>query len=113
MQQPSRDSWKPPLPSVYKLNFNAAVFSSLDRSGFGAVIRNDNREVMAAMSAKGPSIFCSAEAEFLACGKLIEFATDVGFSEFIVEGDNSTIMQAITSPNEDESLMGNVVGDIQ
>ena len=80
---------------------------------FGAMIRNDKGEVMAAMSAKGPSIFCSAEAEFLACGKLIEFATDVGFSEFIVEGDNSTIMQAISSPNEDESLMGNAVGGIR
>ena len=44
---------------------------------------------------------------------MIEFATNVDFSKFIVEGDNSTIMQAISSPNEDESLMGNVVGGIQ
>ena len=80
---------------------------------FRAVIRNNKGEVMVAMSTKGPLIFCSAEVEFLACGKLIEFATDVGFSEFIVEGDNSTIMQAITSLNEDESLMGNVVGGIR
>ncbi|XP_050278452.1 uncharacterized protein LOC126720009 [Quercus robur] len=27
VQQPSQDSWKPPPPSIYKLNFNAAVFS--------------------------------------------------------------------------------------
>ncbi|XP_030969686.1 uncharacterized protein LOC115989964 [Quercus lobata] len=89
VQQPSQDSWKPPLPSVYKLNFDAIVFSGLDRSGFGAVIRNDKGEVMAAMLAKGPSVFCSEEVELLA------------------------FMQAISSPNEDESLMGNVVGDIQ
>ena len=79
MQQPSQDSWKPPLPSVYKLNFDAAVFSGLDRSGFGAVVRNDKGEVMAAMSAKGPSVFCSEEVELLACRKAIEFGTDAGF----------------------------------
>ncbi|XP_075674994.1 uncharacterized protein LOC142644222 [Castanea sativa] len=113
VQHPSRDSWQPLPSSVYKLNFDAAVFTGLDRTDFGAVIRNDKGEVMATMSAKGPSVYCSEEAKFLACRKAIEFATDAGFSEFIVEGDNSTVMQAISSPNEDESLMGNVVGDIR
>ena len=89
------------------------MFFGLDRTRFGAVVRNDKGEVMAAMLAKGPPVFCSEEAEFLACRKAIEFATDVGFSESNFEGDNSSVMQAISSPNEDESLMGNVVGDIQ
>ena len=111
--KPCRDLWKPPLSLVYKLNFDVVVFSSLDRTRFGAVIRNDKGEVMAAMSAKGPSVFCSEEAKLLACRKAIEFATEASFFKFIVEGDNSTIMQAISSPNADELLMGNVVGDIQ
>ncbi|XP_023875859.1 uncharacterized protein LOC111988302 [Quercus suber] len=111
--QPCWDSWKPPPSSVYKLNFDATVFFDLDRTGFGVVIRNDKGDVMAVMSAKGPSVFCSEEAELLACRMVIEFATDASFSEFIVEGDNSIVMQAISSPNADESLMGNVVGDIQ
>ena len=98
---------------MYKLNFDALVFSGLDRTEFGAMIRNDKGEVMVVMSAKGPSVFCSEEAELLACRKAIEFATNASFSEFIVEGDNSTVMEAISSPNADESLMGNVVGDIQ
>ena len=49
----------------------------------------------------------------IACRKTIEFATDACFSEFIGEGDNSTVIQAISSPSADESLMGNLVGDIQ
>ena len=89
VQQPCRDSWKPPPSSVYKLNFNVAMFSGLDRTGFGAVIRNDKGEVMAAMLAKGPLVFCIEEAELLACRKVIEFSTDASFSEFIFEGDNS------------------------
>ena len=98
---------------VYKLNFDVAVFFGLDRTRFEAVVRNDKGEVMATMSTKGPPVFCSEEVEFLAYRKAIEFAMDAGFSKFIVEGDNSSVMQAISSPNEDESLMGNVVGDIQ
>ena len=53
------------------------------------------------------------EAELLACRKAIEFAMDVGFFEFVIEGDNNTIMNAISSLKEDRSLLGNVVGDIQ
>ena len=86
------------------------MFLGLDRSGFGAVIRNDKGEVMAA---KGPYVFCSEEAKLLTCRKTIEFAMDAGFSKFIIEGDNSPVMHAISSPNVDQSLMGNVVGDIQ
>ena len=51
---------------------------------------------MAAMAAKGPEVFCSEEAELLACRKAIEFAVDVGFSEFVIEGDNSSAMSAIS-----------------
>ena len=89
------------------------MFFGLDRTRFKAVVRNDKGEVMATMSTKGPPVFCSEEVEFLAYRKAIEFAMDAGFSKFIVEGDNSSVMQAISSPNEDELLMGNVVGDIQ
>nr|XP_023912828.1 uncharacterized protein LOC112024424 [Quercus suber] len=87
--QSSRDVWKPPPQSVYKLNFDAALFTGLDKSGFGAVIRNDKGEVMAAMSAKGPAVQCSEEAEMLACRKAIEFAMDAGVSELVIEGDNT------------------------
>ena len=52
---------------------------------------------MAAMTAKGPKVFCSEEAELLACRKAIEFAMDVGFSKLVIEGDNSSAMKAIST----------------
>ena len=79
-RQQAHDTWQPPPQSVFKLNFDAAVFSGLNRSGFGAIIRNEKGEVMAAMAAKGPKVFCSMEAELLACRKAIEFTVDAGFS---------------------------------
>ena len=36
----SRNVWQPPPQEMYKLNFDAAIFSNLKCSGFGAVIRN-------------------------------------------------------------------------
>ena len=68
---------------------------------------------MATMAAKGPEVFYSAEAELLACRKVIEFAVDVGFSELVIEGDNSSAMTTISMLKIDQSLLGNVVGDIQ
>ena len=78
-------------------SFDVAVFSCLNSSSFGAVIRNDKGEVMAAMAAKGLVVLCSLEAELLACRKAIEFAVDAGFSEFVIEGDNSSAMSAIST----------------
>ena len=89
------------------------MFSGLNSSSFGAIIRNEKGEVMVAMAAKGPEVFCSAEAELLACGKAIEFVVDAGFSELVIEGDNSSAMTAISTLKIDQSLLGNVVGDIQ
>ena len=40
----------------------------------------------------------SEEAELLACRRAIEFAVDAGFSRLIIEGDNSNVIQAISSP---------------
>ena len=97
---------------IFKLNFDAALFLALNNSGFGAVIRNEKGEVMAAMAAKGPEVSSSEEAEFLACRKAIEFAIDAGFSELVIEGDNSSVMKAVSALQDDFSLIGNVVGDI-
>ena len=68
---------------------------------------------MVAMVAKGPEVFCGKEAELLACRKAIEFVVDVGFSELVIEGDNSSAMKAISTLKTDQSMLGNVIGDIQ
>ena len=68
---------------------------------------------MAAMAATGPEVFCSEEAELLAYRKAIEFTVVAGFSELVIEGDNSSTMTTISTLKIDQSLLGNVVGDIQ
>ena len=94
-RQPTQDTWQPPPQSVFKLNFDAAVFSGPSSSGFGAIIRNEKGKAMAAMAAKGPEVFCSTEVELLTCRKAIEFAVDADFSELVIEGDNSSDRKSV------------------
>ena len=41
MEQQSGEVWQPPPPMVYKLNFDATIFLGMEKSGIGAIIRNE------------------------------------------------------------------------
>ena len=105
--------WHPPPASVFKLNFDAAIFSDLNSSGVGAMIRNEKGEVMAAMSPKGPLVGDRKETEILACRKALEFAIDASFSELVIEGDNANVMKSISSTGVNQSRLGHIIEDIQ
>ena len=84
----SVEAWRPPVGSLYKVNFDAAVFTNSNSSGFGVVVRNNLGEILAAMSTKGPAVGDSEEAEVLACRRALEFAVDASFAKLEIEGDN-------------------------
>ena len=113
MEQPSSEVWQPPPPSAYKLNFDAAVFLGLERSGFGVIVRNDKGEVTVAMTTSGPKVNTSEEAKLLACRRSPECVVDADFTRLIIEGDNVNEIQTISSPFVNHSLLGNVVDDIR
>ena len=89
------------------------IFLDLQCSGFGAIIRNTNVEVMAGMSAKGPYMNSSEEAEVLACRKSIEFSMEAGFSRLIIEGDSLNVIRAISTPAANSSLLGPINEDFR
>ena len=68
---------------------------------------------MAAMTACGPVVQTSEEAELLACRRALEFAVDAGFHRLIIEGDNCNVTHAISSSADNNSLFGNVMDDIR
>lgn len=84
----STQTWQPPSGTMYKLNFDTAVFANRAASGVGVVIRNDQGEVMAALSVKGAAMDDSEEATVLACQKALEFAEDIGFLDLISDVDH-------------------------
>ena len=54
----------------------------------------------------------SEEAEVRACRKALEFAIDAGFSELMVEGDNSVVMSTISANKPNWSRLGVIYDDI-
>ena len=82
-------------------------------SGVGTIVRNHASEVMTAMSAKGEYVHNSDEAEVLACRKALEFVMEAGFSNLVLEGDNSNVMRALSASAVNNSLYGHVVDDIR
>ena len=106
----SLQNWKPLVGQLFKLNFDAAIFEN--GSGVGAIIRNAAGEVMVALSARGEAVADNEEAEVRACRKALEFAIDAGFSELIVERDNSVVMSTISSNKPNCSRLGVIYDDI-
>ena len=88
-------TWTPPTGFQYKINFDVTVFVDIKVLGFGVVIQNDKGEVMAALSAKGPSVMDSEKVEVLAGRKALEFALDSSFTKVVLEGDNIGVMRSI------------------
>ena len=68
---------------------------------------------MAGMFAIGLKVDTSEEAELLTCRRSLEFAVDVGFTRLMIGGDNTNVMQAISSDVANYSFLGNVVDDIR
>ena len=112
-EHPTSEVWQPPSSMEYKLNFDVAIFLGMEKSSIGAIIRNDKGEVMAGISATRPKVDTSEEAELLACQRSIEFVVDAGFTKLVIEGDNSNVMQAISSDVINYSFLSNVVDDIR
>ena len=96
----------------FKLNFDASIFQDGGFSGVGAIIRNDRGEVMAALSAKGPPVTGSDEAETFACRRAVEFAVECGFTELILEGDNQALMDAVCTRQGRSSWLGHIIQDV-
>ena len=89
-----------------------AVFEGISASGFGAIVRNDSGEVMAAISARGPPVVDNEEAEVLACRHAVEFAMEAKFRELIIRGDNVNVMKTIMSSKANYSRLGHIYEDI-
>ena len=103
--------WQLSLESIFKLNFDATIFSELNNFGVGAIICNEKGKMVASMLAKCSPVGDSEEAETLACRKALEFAIDVGFSKLVIVGDNAYVMKSISSTGINLPRLGHIIHD--
>ena len=67
---------------------------------------------MASLSAKGPPVACNEEAKVLACCRAVEFVIECGFTKLVIEGDNQSIMFALSLRNSWSSWLGHILQDV-
>ncbi|XP_023916326.2 protein ACCELERATED CELL DEATH 6 [Quercus suber] len=78
---------------AYAAIFGAFTTKNIGKTGYGAIVRNEKGDVMAAMTASGLNVHTSEEVELLASWRAIEFAVDVGFSRLIIEDVLDTVLK--------------------
>ena len=105
--------WKPPASGELKANFDGAVFVDSDEAGIGVVIRNENGEVMAALSEKIALPPSEETWELLAKRKAAMFAVELGFQHVIFEDDAEGVIKALSQRDPTQSPIGHLVKDFR
>ena len=104
--------WRPPKNNSYKVNFDAATFGSTNSAGIGVIVRDCVREVIGALSLPILMPQSVAVAEALACRQAVKFATKIGLTRVVIEGDSTVIINVLTMANGDQTSYGNILEDI-
>lgn len=104
--------WRSP-DHIYKVNFDATIFSSSNSAGIGVISRDCNGEVIGALSMPILLAQLVAAMEALACRRAVQFAAEIGLSQVVFEGDSAVIINALTKDTGELSSYGNILEDIR
>jgi len=85
--QRCRVRWSKPIPPLFQINFNGAVFNDLGTAGVGAVVQDSQGMVLASMSEQIPLPHSVVEVEVIAAAKAVNFAQELCLSSVVFEGD--------------------------
>ncbi|XP_075663041.1 uncharacterized protein LOC142632545 [Castanea sativa] len=105
--------WRPPEHNSYKVNFDAATFSSTNSACTGVIVRDCAEEVIGALSMPIPMPQSIVAVEALACRRAVKFSAGIGLHRVVIEGDSAMIIKALTMNNGDQTSFGNIIEDIR
>ena len=101
--------WSPPPTARYKLNVDGAVFKTQKTAGVGVLIRDEQGQVIAALSQKINAPLGALEVEAKAAEVALQFARDVGISDFIMEVDSLIVYNALCGHSSPSSSVASVI----
>ena len=110
---PSMQHWCPLAFDMCKVNYDAAVFRSLNLASLGVVLRDSSGAVVGALSVPislGRSV---VELEALACLRAVQFALEIGLTRVVFEGNSTAVIDALRQGSGELTCYGNVLDDIQ
>ncbi|KAM6564221.1 hypothetical protein CsatB_024219 [Cannabis sativa] len=106
-------AWSPPPPTCLKLNVDAAFDEACNKIGFGAIIRDSNGNVKAAMS--HPINGCCLPQEMEAKGLFysLKWARQLNFKVDMVETDSLILANALRKTASNRSSFQDLIFDVQ
>ena len=109
----NQHQWRPPEHDHFKVNFDVAVFKSLNLAGIGVVICDWCGDIVAALSMPIALASTVADLEALACRHALMFAAEKDLQNVIFEGDSVSAIIAIVQENPILTSYGDIVDDIR
>ena len=107
----SRPTWKPPLLSKLKVNFDGVVFREDQRAGVGVIIRDAEGRVCASMAESFHLPFSVAAVEVLVAKKALQLTKNLGFHSIILEGDSKIAIDGLLSKNSSLNEYGHLLSE--
>ena len=103
--------WSPPDESVYKINFNGAVFEEQGSAGLGVVVRDLTGLVISALSEKIRFPGLAVMVEALAARRAVLFAKEISVFGVVVEGDSLQVIKAVNSSKRSKTTYGHIIDE--
>ena len=89
------------------------MFREDNRAGLGVVVCDHQGQVLASLFKNVPLAPSSDDVEALAAARAINFATELGFSLVIIEGDSEAIIKALESNEESLATYGHMISAVR
>ena len=104
--------WTPPLKTLYKVNFDVAVFEHLGLAGLGVVFRDYDGNIIAALSQKINLPQTIELAEALVARRAVTLAVELSIHKVMVERDCMQVVQALKDHGRCLTMFGHVIEEI-
>ncbi|XVF04592.1 hypothetical protein REPUB_Repub05bG0097500 [Reevesia pubescens] len=101
--------WSKPDPDSVKVNFDGAINKPDVIGGTREIIGDSEGYVLGAISQFHDGIVDPLEIEGFAATRALLFASDMGFQNIILEGDALNRVNSLTSKEQDQSIIGNLI----
>ncbi|GKV27974.1 hypothetical protein SLEP1_g37084 [Rubroshorea leprosula] len=112
VQRRSETRWRPPEAGFIKINVDGAISMQNGAYGMGAVARNHQGEVLAAMACKGQGVVAAEIAEACSLRMALQWAHDLTFRKIFLETDCVSLVTAINNEFlSTNSSLGAVLSD--